>query len=65
MSNNERITRFKEVELRETEFKKASELDDGEFEKIRSEYFRRTFVYCGLTLSIKDATNSSSYLYIR
>ena len=41
----EKIRRFKEVELRETEFKKASELDDGEFENIRSEYFRRTFVY--------------------
>ena len=36
---------FKEVELRESEFKKASELDSGEFKNIRDEYFKKTVIY--------------------
>lgn len=43
-SEGKKLTSFKKVELRESEFKKACELDGGEFENIRSEYFKETFV---------------------
>ena len=36
---------YKEVKLRESEFKKASELDSDELKNIHDEYFKRTFVY--------------------
>jgi hypothetical protein len=39
-----KIRRFQEVELRESEFRKACELDSDEFKNIRNEYFKRTFV---------------------
>ena len=40
-----KIRRFQEVELRESEFKKASELDSDELKNIHDEYFKRTFEY--------------------
>lgn len=40
-----KIRRFQEVELRESEFKKASELDSEEFKNIHDEYFKRMVVY--------------------
>lgn len=36
---------FKEVELRESEFKKAGELDPDEIKNIRDEYLKRTVIY--------------------
>ena len=39
------MNKYQEVSLSETEFKKACELDDGEFENIRNEYLKRMVVY--------------------
>ena len=39
------MNKYQEVSLSETEFKKARELDDGEFENIRKEYLKRMVVY--------------------
>ena len=38
------ITEYREAVLSETEFKKAGELDSGEFENIRKEFILRNFV---------------------
>ena len=39
------IRSFDEMELRETEFEKASALDSSEFENIRNEFFKKTVVH--------------------
>ena len=39
------MNKYQEVSLSETEFKKACELDDGEFENIRKEYLKMMVVY--------------------
>ena len=44
-TKKKRMRCFKEVELQESEFKKASELDPEEFKNIHDEYFKGTFVY--------------------
>ncbi|MCR4556255.1 MAG: hypothetical protein K5779_00325 [Saccharofermentans sp.] len=43
-TKRKKIRCYKEVELRESEFKKASELDSDEFKNIHDEFFRRTVV---------------------
>ena len=43
-AKRKKIRSFKEVELRESEFKKASDLDSDEFKNIHDEFFRRTVV---------------------
>lgn len=40
-NKKKRIHHFEEVKLRESEFKKACDLDSSEFKNIRDEYFKR------------------------
>ena len=40
-----RIHCFREVECREPEFKKSSELDSDEFKNIHDEFFMRTVIH--------------------
>jgi hypothetical protein len=43
---------YKEVKLLASEFEKANALDDSELKKIRSEYFKGTFVYSLIVIMI-------------
>lgn len=46
------------MELRETEFEKASELDSSEFENIRNEFFKKTVVHPLIGIIIAAAVAS-------
>lgn len=52
------IRSFDEMELRETEFEKASALDSSEFENIRNEFFKKTVVHPLIGIIISAAVAS-------
>jgi hypothetical protein len=52
------IRSFDEMELRETEFEKASALDSSEFENIRNEFFKKTVVHPLIGIIIAAAVAS-------
>lgn len=52
------IRSFDEMELRESEFEKASALDSSEFENIRNEFFKKTVVHPLIGIIIAAAVAS-------
>ena len=58
-----KIRRFQEVELRESEFKKAGELDSDEFKDIRDEYFKGTFIYSLIAVMFGAAAAAFAIIY--
>ena len=62
--NRGKIKYFKEVELRESEFKKASELDSSEFKNIHDEFFMKTFVFPLILFFVSAAFFAVGYAFI-
>ena len=63
--NRGKIKYFKEVELRESEFKKASELDSSEFKNIHDEFFLKTVVFRLIGIFISAAFFTAGYACIQ